>query len=128
MACVIVCFRRSEVSCAHPAFPQPRSLVNYQHSIICLGSHRQRMIGPSLRGSSCQVRAKPITLSYSHTQLKFHSGKYGRSVIGRDDNPAPWQCYIGRVCVCILWSLTFPKDPQGALCYLDTGSESAFSS
>lgn len=47
--------------------------------------------------------------------LKLNSGKYRRKVIGRDDNPPPWHCYLRRVCifvsVCALWSLTFPKIP-----------------
>lgn len=95
-------------------------------SLFVSAVSRQRMIGSSLRGSSCQVRAMPITLSYSHTLLELHSGKYGRKVIGRDDNPLLWLCYIC-VYVCVLWPLTFPKVPQGSLCYLDTDSESALS-
>lgn len=110
----------------------PCSLIDYLHFITCLGSRRQRMMGPSLRGSSCQVRAMPITLSYGHTLLKVHSGKYGRKVIGRDDNPPLCQCCScvrprARVCVCVLWPLTFPEVPREALCYLDSDSESALS-
>ena len=118
-------FERSEVACARSAATWPCSLTDYLHFITC---RRQRMIGPSLRGSSCQVRAMPITLSYGHTLLKVHSGKYGRKVIGRDDNPPLCQCCsCVCVCVCVLWPLTFPEVPCEAFCYLDTDSESALS-